>query len=277
MKDYSTLSSELRETLELRFGEAIDVPAGLTGLSELLRIARQTSHRAWSAEAAPPELVRLLVACALAAPSKSFLQQADVIDVRDPARRAAIHALVPGMPWMADAPAMLIFCANGRRFKRLFERAGQEFTNDHLDGFFNPTVDASLVMMNFINAASAIGMVSCPISMIRNHPQQLAKILELPDRVVPVAGLCIGWPVQERQVNPRLPLPASYHVDTIGEACDDAAVDDFDRRYVAGRQAVLPPSAPSPRPWSVERTEQYAKPQRADWGDFVRSRDFDLR
>jgi nitroreductase len=59
---------------------------------------------------------------ARSAPSKSNLQQADIVAVRNPARRNAIHALVPGMPWMADAPTLLEFCANGRRFKRLFDR-----------------------------------------------------------------------------------------------------------------------------------------------------------
>ena len=269
-------AAALRGVLAARFGHAVDLPEGMSGVAELLRIASHVSHRAWSTAPVPPALVKLLAACALSAPSKSFLQQADLIDVRDPARRAAIHALVPNMPWMADAPALLIFCANGRRFKRLFERRAQAFANDHLDSFFNPTVDAALVMMNFIHAASAAGLVSCPISMIRNKPDLLAQVLELPERVVPVAGLCIGYPSQQRRVNPRLALDATFHVDCVGKPEDDAAVDDFDRRYVAARAAVLPPGAAPPRRWSDERTEQYASSQRANWGSFVRSMDFDL-
>ena len=176
-------AAALRGVLAARFGHAVDLPEGMSGVAELLRIASHVSHRAWSTAPVPPALVKLLAACALSAPSKSFLQQADLIDVRDPARRAAIHALVPNMPWMADAPALLIFCANGRRFKRLFERRAQAFANDHLDSFFNPTVDAALVMMNFIHAASAAGLVSCPISMIRNKPDLLAKVLDIPRRL----------------------------------------------------------------------------------------------
>lgn len=270
-------AAALHATLVERFGQDVEVPEDVSGLPELLRLASQTSHRAWSEASVSPRLVKLLAACAQSAPSKSFLQQADIIDVRDAERRAAIHALVPGMPWMADAPTLLVFCANGRRFKRLFERRGQAFTNDHLDGFFNPTVDAAMVMMSFLHAAGAAGLVGCPISMIRNHPRRLAEILELPARVVPVAGLCLGWPAQARRVNPRLPLTATFHVDRIGSPDDDAAIDDFDRRYVAARAALLPPPASPPPAWSDERAEQYATPQRADWGAFVRSMDFDLR
>lgn len=269
-------TAALRAILAERYGQIIDVPEGVQGLPELLRLASQTSHRAWSAQAVDPALVKLLAACALSAPSKSFLQQADIIDVRDPARRAALHALVPSMPWMADAPALLVFCANGRRFKRIFERRDKPFANDHLDGFFNPTVDAALVMMNFINAASAAGLVSCPISMLRNVPQRLAEILALPARVVPVAGLCLGWPTQTRRVNPRLSLETTFHVDSMAAADDDAATDEFDRRYVAARAAVLPADAPPPRAWSDERADQYATSQRADWGRFVRGQGFEL-
>jgi len=271
----------LQRVLAERFGHAVELPEKTAGLPELLRIATHTSHRSWSAAPLAPELVRLLAACALSAPSKSYLQQADIVDVRDPDRRAAVNRLVPGMPWMADAPALLVFCANGRRFKRLFERRGLPFTNDHLDGFFNPTVDAAMVMMNFINAAAAAGLVTCPISMIRNDAEQLAAILELPERVIPVAGLCLGYPAQQRSVNPRLSLQATFHVDRIGEPDDDAAVDEFDRRFVAARAAIVSASgtaatAAPPRAWSDERVGQYAQPQRALWGRFVRSMKFDL-
>lgn len=272
-------AAALAALLAARFGHAVQVPpnlAGHPGLPELRRIAGLGSHRAWAPRAVAPELVRLLAACALAAPSKSYLQQADIVDVRDAARRAAIHALVPAMPWMADAPALLVFCANGARFKRLFERRGLPFANDHLDGFFNPTVDAALVLMNFIQAAAALGLVACPISMIRNAPGRMVEILELPERVVPIAGLCLGYPAQTRQPNPRLRLDATLHVDRIGQPDDDAAVDDFDRRYIAARTAVLPSAATKARAWSEERVEQYTEPQRADWGRFVGGMGFDL-
>lgn len=276
------IDNSLAKTLEQRYGETVAVPPGLPGLpglDSLLRIAAQASHRRWAATQVTPELTRLLAACALSAPSKSYLQQADIIDVRDAGKRAALAALTPGMPWLADAPALLVFCGNGRRFKRLFERAGVPFTNDHLDGFFNPTVDASLVMMNFINAASAVGLVSCPISMLRNDAERLAQILELPQRVIPVAGLCIGYPTAEALanavINPRLPLGATFHTDRMGHVDDDAATDEFDARYMAARAAPAAPAAP--RAWSAERVHQYTTPQRDDWGQFVRSRGFDLR
>lgn len=268
-------ATALRHALAERFGQAIDVPDGLPGLDELLRIATHTTHRAWSAQALAPGLLELLGACALSAPSKSYLLQADIVHVRDPANRAAVEALVPSMPWMSQAPALLVFCGNGRRFRRLFERAGQAFTNEHLDAVFNPTVDASLVMMNFIRAAAAVGLVCCPISVLRDRAATLAAQLALPDHVFPVAGLCVGYPAQTRSINPRLALSATWHTDRYDDAGTDAAIDAFDRRYVESRARHVPAGGKPPMSWSQEKVRQYAEPQRADWGRFLRERGFD--
>ena len=109
--------------------------------------------------------------------------------------------------------------------------------------------------------------------------ERLARILELPQRVVPVAGLCVGYPSPgasaHAPLQPRLPLQATFHVDRMGARDDDAAVDDFDTRYVATRAASTGGAA-NPRTWSAERMHQYATPQRDDWGRFVRSRGFNL-
>jgi len=268
--------SELRRTLAERFGEDIPVPDSMQGIEGLLRIAGHTTHRAWADTPVGPDLVRLLAACALSAPSKSFLQQADLVDVRDPALREAIAALVPSMPWIRQAPALLVVCGNGRRFRRIFERRGQPFANEHLDAFFNPAVDAALVLMNFIRAADEAGLACCPISLLRDQPERVAALLGMPDHVFPVAGLCVGHPARPRALNPRLALAATLHTDRFDQRRIDEQIDDFDRRYVASRAAHAAAGAAPPATWSDERARQYETAQRPGWGDFVRARGFDL-
>lgn len=290
--DATAARTALTQALADRFGEPIPVPEDLQGLDELLRIASWSTHRNWSDQPVSAELITLLAACALSAPSKSYLQQADIVQVRDPDLRMQVQALVPSMPWMSQAPALLVFCGNGRRMRRLFERAGQTFSNEHLDGFFNPAVDAALVMMNFMRAAGAVGMVCCPISVLRDEAAALADILRMPPHVFPVAGLCVGFPLREQSVNPRLSLRATLHIDGYGSthiaqgAADpgdaglDALVDDYDRRYLAARamrSSGAASAAKAPMTWSEEKRRQYAAPQRADWGEFVRAKGFDTR
>lgn len=273
----STDTVALAQALKERFGENFPIPANLAGLDRLLGIAQYTSHRSWSERLLDPELLRVLAACALSAPSKSYLQQADIIEVRDPDRRKAVEQLVPSMPWMSQAPALLVFCGNGRRFRHLFEGRELRFTNEHLDGFFNPVVDASMVMMNFIQASTSVGLVCCPISLLRDQADKLAEILEIPDFVVPIAGLCVGYPSQMRSVNPRFSLGATLHVDRFNDQDRDAQIEAFDQRYIASRLKVtLGSASATPKPWSEEKRVQYTQPQRKAWGQFVRNKKFDL-
>src|SRR5688572_2277587 len=74
-------AERIRGAIEERFGVRIDVPAELPGLGELQAIAEHRSHRRYAARPVEPGLLKLLFACALSAPSKSDLQQADIVHV----------------------------------------------------------------------------------------------------------------------------------------------------------------------------------------------------
>jgi Nitroreductase family len=86
---------------------------------------------------------------------------------------------------------------------------GHTFANDHLDAFFNATVDAAIALETFVAAAEAAGLGCCPISVIRNHAEEVSGLLGLPDHVFPVAGLGVGIPaLTQRQLTKSL-LPAT--------------------------------------------------------------------
>ena len=46
----------------------------------------------------------------------------------------------------------------------------------------------------FVAAAEAVGLGCCPISVIRNHAEEVGGLLGLPDHLFPVAGLGVGEP-----------------------------------------------------------------------------------
>src|SRR5262249_28638345 len=125
--------------LSERFGEQLKIDASLPGLDELARIAGHRVHRRYLAREVTSDLLRLLCACALSAPSKSDLQQADIVIVREASKIQAIARLLPEMPWVAQAPVLLVFLANGCRLTQISRMRGKPFPNDHLDLFFNAT------------------------------------------------------------------------------------------------------------------------------------------
>jgi len=279
----STLAqpARLKEALAERFGADFNVSADWPGCDELTRMAAHRSCRRYSAQAVDPRLLRLLFGCALSAPSKSDLQQADIIHVADRARVGAIVALIPDMPWINEAPLFLVFCGNNRRIRKIGEWRGKPFANDHLDHFMNAAVDAGLVMMNFIRAATAVGLGTCPISAVRNRPEEVSRVLGLPDWVFPVAGLCVGYPAETGRISARLPLEVTVHTDRYDESSLEQNIDDYDRRrhalqpYRRQRYADRYPDVEF-YGWSEEKARHYSLPERADFGAFIRAKGFNL-
>ena len=273
--------SLIKEALLERFGERLEIDPDLTGLDEIARIAAHRVHRHYLARDIPPHLMRLLCACALSAPSKSDLQQADIIVLRDRSKIDAIANLLPEMPWVREAPVFLVFLANGGRLPKISRMRDKPFPNDHLDLLFNATVDAAIVMTTFLRAAEAVGLGCCPISVIRDHAATISDMLALPEKVIPVAGMCLGWPVEEGKITPRLSLATTVHAERFADDDLNAAIDAYDRRRVATR-----PYRVQREPerfgrenfygWSEDKARQYAVPLRADFGAFVRSKNFRL-
>ena len=275
-------ATRLEEVLAERFGTAFSAPAGAPGVDELMRMANHRSHRRYLPRTVEPALLRLLFGCALSAPSKSDLQQADIIHVEDRSTVKAIVDLIPDMPWINQAPVFLVFCGNNRRIRKIGDWRGKPFANDHLDHFMNAAVDAGLVMMNFIRAATAAGLGTCPISAVRNRPNEVSRLLELPDWVFPVAGLCVGYPAEAGRVSPRLPLAVTVHTNRYDEANLERNIDAYDPR----RQALQPYRRQRYADryadvefygWSEEKARHYSVPERTDFGAFIRDKGFSLK
>jgi nitroreductase/FMN reductase [NAD(P)H] len=274
-------ADRIREALTARFGESPPVDPTLSGLDELARMAGHRTHRRYTERPVEADLLRLLCACALSTPSKSDLQQADILIVNDPAKRKVIGDLMPDQPHVANAPAFLVFLADGRRFHELFALRERPFANDHLDAFFNPTVDAALVLASFLRAAEAVGLGCCPISVIRDFSPVVSELFELPDRVFAVSGMCVGWPADTPPITPRLGLDLTLHRDRYDDGAFAARIAASDSRRAA-RMPYRRQRDPArwgtveEYGWSEDKARQYADPQRANFGAFVRGKGFRL-
>ena len=277
------MSDTLSGLIRARFGEDLDVPAEMERNPELTGLAAHRSHRVFTSNPVPPPVLRTVLASAFSAPSKSDLQQSCVVLVDDRRVHEKIAALIPSMPWIADAPVLLVFCGDNRRIRRICALRGTPFGNDHLDGFLNAAVDAALVMAGFIRAAQAAGLGCCPLSAIRNHAASVSDLLGLPDHVFPVAGMVAGYPAKERRITPRLPLEAFVHTDRYDDADFEGWIASCDSR----RHEVLPLDPDRQRDadrfgradfygWSEDKARQVAVNERDDFGAFVRSKRFRL-
>ncbi len=262
----------IKDALQARFGDAPDVPPEAEALIDM---AARGVCRDYRDDPVDPALLRTLCAVALSSPSKSDLQQRDIVIVTDPEIRAGLDRIT-GFDWQPKAPAFLVFCANHARFRACHEMAGVPVANDHLDGFFNASIDAAIALATFITAAERVGFGCCPISVIRNQPETVASLLGLPDHVIPVCGLTLGWPNRPPRIQPRLSLGATIHENRFTQA-QEPGIAEYDRRRDFPRQRDTEKwGEKADYGWSDDKARQYAVPQRTDWGAFVRGKGFRL-
>lgn len=266
--------------LKARFGmelPGVEVPDVIAPLLDRRVVRRYTD------QSVPDSLLDALLAAAQSAPAKSDLQQYSVVVMRDAPRIKQIADWIGTMDWIATAPVFLVWCGDMRRGRRLCELHDMPHANNNLDTFLNTAVDCSLAMAQFMVAAEAVGLGTCPISYVRSHIERVSPLLGLPSGVYPVAGLTVGWPVFRRPVSMRLPPSIVVHRERYDDGAleRDAAAYDERRRE---REPIAPGSLKNndvypPREgvgWSENVARQLSVPERFGFAAYLRTKGFDL-
>ena len=88
--------------------------------------------------------------------------------------------------------------------------------------------------MTLCNLMDEEGLGYCYLGTTVYQPQQIIDLLHLPQLVMPVATLTVGWPAEQPQLSDRLPLESFVHQ----ERYNDYLADDIDRYY--GYKESLP-------------------------------------
>jgi len=138
-------------------------------------------------------------------------------------------------------------------------------------------------LQTFVLAAETAGLGCCPISALRNHADNVAAVLRLPDKVFPVAGLCVGYPAAAGHTSMRLPLDITVHTDHYDDKHLAEAVDDYDRRrdarYSLPREQQRSPEVFGYAPfygWSEDKARQASQPEGGNFPIYLRTRGFTL-
>ena len=272
--------ADTQALLNARYGNDLpgtEVPDPIAPLIDR-RVARR-----YTDQDIPDSLLTALLAAAQSAPAKSDLQQYSVVVMRDKPRIKQIADWIGTMDWIATAPVFLVWCGDMRRGQRLCALHDMPHVNNNMDTFLNTAVDCSLAMAQFITAADAVGLGTCPISYVRSHIERVSPLLGLPSGVYPVAGLAVGWPVFRRPVSMRLPQSIVVHTERYDDSDLETEVAAYDQRRHA-RDPVAPGSLKNndvypPRDgvgWSENVARQLSVPERFGFAAYLKTKGFDL-
>ncbi|MFT4888207.1 MAG: nitroreductase [Pseudohongiellaceae bacterium] len=208
----------------------------MSSVIELLKSHR--SIRKFTDKSIEPELLNDLVLAGQAAATSSFLQGATIIRVSNKETREKIAALAGGQKYVETAAEFLMFCADLKRPGNYCREYGKAFEGDYTEHFIIATVDVALMAQSLVTAAESVGLGICYIGGIRNDPGPVSELLELPHGVYPVFGLCLGYPDQDPEVKPRLPVSVIMKQEVYNEEGDRdsiAAYDEAIREYYKTR------------------------------------------
>jgi FMN reductase [NAD(P)H] len=273
------MTAPYTDELTARFGYDLHLGGDVEDNAWIKQVLLRRTHRRYSDRPVPEAVVRLILAAAFSASSKSDFQQASVVRVDDRGQRDRLAAIIPDMPWIGSAPVFLVFLGDARRLERISKHP---IKNGALEGFFNATVDAALVLQTCILAAETLGLGTCPISVLRNHIEAVGEILALPDKVFPVAGLCLGYPAQQGFISMRLSPEATVQDDRHNDSRTIPAVDAYDRRRDARHSIKDRQKSPEIfgtaefYGWSEDKARQAMSPEGTGFAAWLRARGFDL-
>lgn len=207
----------------------------------ITELKRHRSIRRFTEQPIADDVFAELVAAGQAASTSSFIQAVSIVKVEQASARSAFVELTGGQKYIENAAEFLVFCAdlsrNAHRVAVAEEGASADFS--WTEQFLSATVDVALFAQNLVVAAESVGLGCCYIGGIRNDPSKVTAMLDLPELVYPVFGLCLGYPDQDPDIKPRLPASVVVHRDRYYSAEElRDTIDSYDshvRKYYIQR------------------------------------------
>lgn len=226
----------------------------------------------------PEELLHQIILSAQMASTSSHVQAYSIIGVSDPDKKKKLAELSGQQSYVETCAYFLVFCADLKRLDYVCKRQGTDVSEslETIEKFIVATVDATLAAQNAAIAAEANGLGIVYIGGIRNHPEEVSQLLELPDKVYPVFGMCLGYPDQDPAIKPRLPMSCLFFenrypdLDTIQNDLDqyDRQIKEYYLKRTGGKRDNT---------WSEQMVKTLAVPVRTHMRSFLEKKGFPLK
>jgi nitroreductase len=180
----------------------------------LEEIASHRSCRKFLSNPIPPAVMREILEAATRASNTGNMQVYSIIvttDVEIKQRLAPCHF---NQPMVTEAPAVVTFCADVRRFSQWCRLRGAVPEYDNFLWFLSAMTDALLASGNFSLEAESHGLGICYLGTTFYSAPEISEVLDIPHGVIPVMTVVVGYPAGEVPLTDRLPTEAVVHDNT---------------------------------------------------------------
>ncbi|MCW8996082.1 MAG: oxygen-insensitive NADPH nitroreductase [Psychromonas sp.] len=218
------------------------------------------------------KLVAIIEAAGSAATS-NFIQAYSVIRVTNKKNRKQIAELAGAQTWIETSPLFIVFCADLKRAENacLFEH--KEMASGFTEQFVIATIDVTLAAQNAMIAAESLGLGGVFIGGIRNDPEKVCELLKIPEHVYPVFGMCLGYPDDQPEQKPRLPVSVILKEDYYQEnQADLKTYNKTCRDYYQNRS-----SGSREETWTRQISDMMSVPARPHMKEFLKKKGFIIK
>jgi len=245
-------------------------------MNDVINLLNQhRSIRKFTEQSVPNEWIGEIVKAGQAAATSSFIQACTVIQVSQGDTRDQLAQCAGNQIYVAQAPVFLVFCADMHRHKDACELHQQPMLSGYTEQFLTASLDCGLFAQNCAVAAESLGLGVVYIGGLRNQIARVSELLELPELVYPVFGMCLGFPDQNPEVKPRLPLEIvlkqeKYSVDADVKLMPeyDAQVQEYYRTRTGGGKEMT---------WTEQISGMLVKESRPHMLPFLNEKGFLLK
>ena len=185
------------------------------------------SIRKYSEREVSDELLNRLMNEAARTQTMGNLQLYSVVITRSSEMKAKLAPAHFNQPMVTEAPVVLTICADFNRTSTWARCRNAEPGYDNFLSFINAATDALLYTQTLCNLMDEEGLGYCYLGTTVYQPQQIIDVLRLPQLVMPVATITVGWPAEEPPLSDRLPLESFIHQETY----NDYLAADIDTYY----------------------------------------------
>ncbi|MBD2595640.1 NADPH-dependent oxidoreductase [Nostoc spongiaeforme FACHB-130] len=261
--------SDRTELLNRRYG--VDVfHTDIRWNETITNLLSHRSIRAYLSEPLPPNTLETLVAAAQSASTSSNLQTWSVVAVEDAQRKEKLSQLANNQAHIRQCPLFLVWLADLARLTYIADSQGLPHEGlNYLEMFLVAAIDAALAAQNAVVAAESLGLGTVYIGALRNHPEAVAEVLNLPPHIVTVFGLCVGYADSSVnvEIKPRLPQAAVLHRETYQLEKQDQEIELYNqimKQFYDSQQMNVPGD------WSEHSAKRVAFPESLSGRDKLR-------
>lgn len=173
-------------------------------------INRRTIRR-YSDKEVPKPLLDDLLLKASHAPTTGNMQLYSAIVTRDSEARRRLAPAHFNQPQVDGAQVLITFCADFHRLSRWCEERDAIPCYDNMQSFMAATIDTIAFAQQFNTLAEQAGLGVCWLGTTTYNAREIADELNLPELVVPIITLTVGYPSEDGSDVGRLPIEAITH------------------------------------------------------------------